>query len=157
MGLTAEQNQQEIYKCAQCDLKFRNHVGLSHHLNFSKIHAAARAEKPPERVPSPDVQDNAKYKSDQATPPGFSDPTSPDPSLDELIYAEWNDEFIEKHFPAAYAAGARYITNASEMPADIWISLMSSPPDFSKNSYDSFVASFIGLPESATNVNSTTD
>ncbi|KAG7439338.1 uncharacterized protein BT62DRAFT_924781 [Guyanagaster necrorhizus] len=71
-----------------------------------------------------DVQDNEKDKTDLATPADFTDrmmEMSSDPSVDEFIYAEWNDECIEKHFPVAYATVARYIPNVSEMPGKFWI------------------------------------
>ncbi|KAK0199301.1 hypothetical protein DFS33DRAFT_243554 [Desarmillaria ectypa] len=144
MGLIAEQNQQEQYNCEQCNLKFRNNAGLANHRKFSSMHAHTTVEQP---EPSSTIHDHEEPEAKPALPDSTTE-ASPDPSLDELIWAEWNDEFFQKHFPALHAAGIRYIPNTSEIPEDFWISLMTS--DFSQNDHESVVESSTVLPASIT-------
>ncbi len=98
-------------------------------------------------------QDEPKAESDMTS--AFPDSTMEapsDPLLDELIFSEWNDEFVQKHFPALYAAGIRYIPEPPEMSEDFWFSLLSSSPDFSENGYESFVQSSVDFPAPVTSV-----
>ncbi len=76
-----------------------------------------------------------------------------DPLLEELIFSEWNNEFIQKHFPALYMAGIHYIPEQPEMSEDFWFSLLSSSLDFSENGYKSFIHLSVNFPDLVTSVN----
>ncbi|KAK0220773.1 hypothetical protein EDD85DRAFT_1028646 [Armillaria nabsnona] len=155
MGLTAEQSQQEQYSCDECELKYQNSTGLSNHPKFSKVHADTTNQQLESSSSSSASQGQDEPKVESTATPAIVDSTTEaptDPLLDELISAEWNDEFIQKHFPALYAAGIRYIPEPPEMSEDFWFSLLSSSPDFSENGYESFIHSSVDFPAPVTSV-----
>ncbi|PBK68120.1 hypothetical protein ARMSODRAFT_976384 [Armillaria solidipes] len=149
MGLPAEQNQQERYSCDQCDLKFQNSTGLADH---------RKTNQQPESS-SFTLLGQEDPKAQLATTAAFPDSTMealPDPLLDELIFAEWNDEFISKHFPALYAMGFCYVPEVPEMSEVFWFSILSSPPNFGENGYESFLHLPVDFPALVTSVDENT-
>ncbi|KAK0184408.1 hypothetical protein F5146DRAFT_1171047 [Armillaria mellea] len=147
------QNQEERYSCDECDLKFRDSTGLAIHRMCSEMHADTTNQQPESSSYASQGQDNPKEES--ATTPPFPDSTTeapPNSLLDELIFSEWNDEFISKHFPALHAGGFRYDPEVPEMSDDFWLSILSSPLDFGDNGYGSFLDSSVDSPGSVTDV-----
>ncbi|SJL15903.1 uncharacterized protein ARMOST_19411 [Armillaria ostoyae] len=95
-------------------------------------------------------------KAELAMTADFSDSIMkalPNPLLDKLIFVEWNDEFVSRHFPALHAVGFCYVPEVPEMSEDFWFSILSSPPDFGENGYESFLHSPVKFPVSVTSVN----